>query len=201
MTELQEDILREKAVVERRLRKLAIRDRNNKAHFPPNFIRTTRYTIISFLPLSILNQYKRLANVYFLMLSVLSCIPIIAPWSPVSMITPTLFVLGVAVLRDGIEDYFRYKADQKSNGQMVMRVECDENCKVVVREVSSADVCVGDIMWIREEDDLPADVVFLGGGIVQHDGGQPECFVQTSSLDGEKNLKKKAAPKGLRLPI
>ena len=26
-----------------------------------------------------------------------------------------------------------------------------------------------------------------------------ECFVHTSSLDGEKNLKKKAAPKGLRV--
>ena len=50
------------------------------------------------------------------MLSILSTIEIIAPWSPVTMITPAMFVLGVAVLRDGIEDYFRYRSDQMSNG-------------------------------------------------------------------------------------
>ena len=58
---------------------------------------------------------------------------------------------------------------------------------------------VGDIIWVPDEIEIPADILILGGGNVQSLGGQVECFVHTSSLDGEKNLKKKAAPKGLRV--
>ena len=63
----------------------------------------------------------------------------------------------------------------------------------------SRDIVVGDVLWIRNEEELPADVIIVGGGIAKTDGGQPECFVQTSSLDGEKTLKKKSVPKGLRI--
>lgn len=45
---------------------------------------------------------------------------------------------------------------------------------------------------INENDDIPADLVIIGTS--QLDAG---CFVQTSSLDGEKNLKVKKVPKNL----
>ena len=69
----------------------------------------------SFLPLALLYQYKRLANWYFLVLSILGAIPGITPWSPVTQITPTVFVLMVAVVREGVEDYMRYRADRHTN--------------------------------------------------------------------------------------
>ena len=67
------------------------------------------------MPLALIFQYKRLANWYFLALSVLGAIPGITPWSPVTQITPTVFVLMVAVVREGIEDYMRYRADKHTN--------------------------------------------------------------------------------------
>lgn len=37
-----------------------------------NKVRLTRYTLLSFIPLSLLYQFKRAANIYFLIISILS---------------------------------------------------------------------------------------------------------------------------------
>jgi len=52
--------------------------------FISNYIKTTKYTLLNFLPLSILYQYKRLANCYFLFVCLISLIPNISPWAPIS---------------------------------------------------------------------------------------------------------------------
>jgi P-type E1-E2 ATPase len=49
-----------------------------------------------------------------------------------------------------------------------------------------ADVKCGDLIFLQEGDHLPADIVFI---MSSADNG--ECFVQTSSLDGERALKHK----------
>ena len=83
--------------------------------YADNYIKTTKFTVWSFLPLALAYQYQRLANWYFLVLSILGAIPGISPWSPVTQITPTVFVLMVAVVREGVEDYLRYRADRHTN--------------------------------------------------------------------------------------
>ena len=40
-----------------------------------NYIRTTKYTFWSFLPLSLMYQFKREANIYFLLQAILNSIP------------------------------------------------------------------------------------------------------------------------------
>jgi len=52
---------------------------------------------------------------------------------------------------------------------------------------------VGDILFIEEETIFPADVILLGSS------NRGVCFIQTSSLDGEKNLKKRNAAKDFEL--
>lgn len=145
----------------------------NKKQFPSNFISTTRYSALSFLPLAILNQYRKLTNVYFLIILILSCFPAISPYSPLLQLLGVVFVLAVALIRDGIEDYYRYLSDQKSNSQPCKLID---PAKGPVN-IPSADIVVGGLLWVRNEEELPADVVFIGGGIVTSDGGQPEAFV------------------------
>lgn len=48
-------------------------------------------------------QFKRLANVYFLVTAVLQFIPAISPLSPVSAVAPLIFVLVVSLLRAAVE--------------------------------------------------------------------------------------------------
>lgn len=67
--------------------------------FPTNFISTAKYTAISFLPLAILLQFKRYANIYFLVTAILQSIPQISPLSSATAWAPLIFVVGLSVLR------------------------------------------------------------------------------------------------------
>lgn len=49
-------------------------DPDPQTYYPPNVIVTSRYNMISFLPKSIFEQFRRLANVYFLVLGVIAAI-------------------------------------------------------------------------------------------------------------------------------
>jgi len=56
----------------------------------------------------------------------------------------------------------------------------------------SDELVVGDIVLVEEDDTFAADLILLTSSL---EGGV--CFIQTSSLDGEKNLKKRSKPKDL----
>lgn len=153
--------------------------RNARYPYATNYIKTTKYTIITFLPMSLLLQFMRVANVYFLIIAILQSIPVISPLSPYTAIMPLLFVLGVSVLREGIEDYRRYKTDKKTNMMTFHKLQS----KGTFEEIQSKDIKVGDILLVDENSTFPADLILLksSGGL--------NAFIQTSSLDGEKNLK------------
>ena len=96
------------------MRELFINDReaNKPAKFASNYIKTTKYNALTFFPLALLFQFKRLANVYFLIISILSAFPSISPYSPASAFAPFLFVLMISIVREGFEDFARYRSDR-----------------------------------------------------------------------------------------
>ena len=150
-----------------------------------NYIRTTKYTAWSFLPLSLIQQFKRMANVYFLLQAVLNSIPQISAMNPVTAWSPLAFVLGVSMMREGLEDYQRYKSDIKTNRQSIMFIK---GGKLSVGQAK--DIKVGDLLMVNENEEFPADIVLLSSS-----AAEGTCYVQTSSLDGEKNLKTKKTAK------
>lgn len=60
------------------------------------------------------------------------------------------------------------------------------------KQMRSDQMVVGDIVFVKEDETFAADLIVLTSS---HEGGF--CFIQTSSLDGEKNLKKRSKPKDL----
>lgn len=58
--------------------------------------------------MSLMYQFKRGANVYFLLQAVLNSIPAVSAMNPITAILPLSFVLGISMLREGLEDYARY---------------------------------------------------------------------------------------------
>jgi hypothetical protein len=84
--------------------------RSKKRNTKPNYIRTTKYTVLTFLPLNLYFQFSRVYNVYFL-LGALSTLGGTSSISPASMILPLLIVLLFSAIKDAYEDYvcsFRY---------------------------------------------------------------------------------------------
>ena len=88
---------------------------NYSNEYPSNFIRTTKYNLFNCLPKSLLLQFKRYANIYFLIVAILQAFPEISPLQPFSAIAPLCFVLALSLLREWMEDYERYKSDLEIN--------------------------------------------------------------------------------------
>jgi len=44
-------------------------------------------------------------------------IPLISPLTPFSAVAPLIFVIALSMLREGYEDYQRYKSDKDSNSR------------------------------------------------------------------------------------
>lgn len=78
-----------------------------------NKIRTTKYTVLSFLPKNLLEQFHRVANLYFIFIVVLNWY--IGAFAKEVSLIPVLFVLGVTAIKDLFEDRRRRASDKRIN--------------------------------------------------------------------------------------
>ena len=157
-------------------------------HVKNNTIDTTKYNIFTFIPKALLLQFVRLANIYFLVCAILQCIPIISPLHPATAVVPLVFVLSVSIIREGIEDYARSVLDKQQNNE-----ETTAYRNGTWEKTTSGTLYVGEIVEVLQDSTFPADLILLDselpGGI---------CFIETGTLDGEKTLKQKEAPRETR---
>mmetsp|Transcript_6396 Transcript_6396/g.8898 ORF Transcript_6396/g.8898 Transcript_6396/m.8898 type:complete len:1206 (+) Transcript_6396:189-3806(+) len=153
---------------------------NERKGFPSNRITTTKYSIFSFIPKNLFEQFRRATNIYFLCIVVITFVPSISPLTPITSVAPLIFVLGVSALREAYEDYMRFRADRKSNNREYEVIQPDGTHN----KVPSKDLKVGTFICIKKEEPIPADTIVLTTSI--EDG---LCYVETSQLDGETNLK------------
>ena len=158
---------------------------NNAFKYRSNFIKTSKYNLLTFLPKSILVQFKRYANVYFLFTAIFQSIPQISPLHPFSAIAPFLFVIALAVLREGYEDYLRHVSDTELNSNTCTVYRNGRFVEDQWRKLQ-----VGDVVKVEDSESFPADLIVLVSSNLN-----AMCYIETASLDGEKNLKPKVAPK------
>lgn len=86
---------------------------------PDNRIRTTKYTLLSFLPKNLLEQFHRVANLYFIFIVLLNWFPSINAFGKEVAMFPVAFVLGVTAMKDLIEDRRRHASDKRINNSTV----------------------------------------------------------------------------------
>eukprot|EP00759_Apiculatamorpha_spiralis_P001615 PhF_6_TR10576/c0_g1_i2/m.16864 len=156
---------------------------NQKYHFPSNYIRTTKYTLFTFIPLNMWEQFSRLSNLFFLINMIISLIPGLSPVFPMTTILPLVVVVSVSSVRDALEDLARYQSDVRANNSPVVVVR-----DRTLQKVTSKDVIVGSILYLTKDQEIPSDTLVLATSM--NDG---ECFVETANLDGETNRKPKCA--------
>ncbi|XP_034611486.1 phospholipid-transporting ATPase IK [Trachemys scripta elegans] len=147
--------------------------------YEDNAIKTAKYNVLTFLPLNLYEQFHRLANLYFLFVILLQTVPEIStlPWF--TLLLPLSFLLLLRGLRDLIDDIARHRSDWMINSRP---------CEILVGKSFSwkkwRDICVGDIVCLRKDSFVPADLLLLSSS-------EPSslCYVETADIDGETNLK------------
>uniref|UniRef100_A0A8C6PCK8 ATPase phospholipid transporting 11A n=1 Tax=Nothobranchius furzeri TaxID=105023 RepID=A0A8C6PCK8_NOTFU len=136
------------------------------------------YTFWNFIPKNLFEQFRRIANFYFLVIFLVQLI-IDTPTSPITSGLPLFFVITVTAIKQGYEDWLRHKADCSINE---CPVDVVQQGKVV--RTQSHKLRVGDIVVVREDETFPCDLIFLSSS--RYDG---ICYVTTTSLDGESSHK------------
>ena len=159
--------------------------KNKRYYLKDNLITTTKYNVFTFIPKSLLYQFSRLSNVYFLFTAIIQSIPLISPLTSLTAIIPLIFVLGISMIRELIEDLVRNTYDNLNNNEEVIVLRNNRFVKSVSKTLQ-----YGEIILVYENKNIPADMILIDTGFEEG-----ICYVETSSLDGEKTLKLKVANK------
>ncbi|XP_072897346.1 phospholipid-transporting ATPase IF isoform X2 [Hemitrygon akajei] len=146
--------------------------------FPDNRIISSKYTIWNFIPKNLFEQFRRIANFYFLVIFLVQLM-IDTPTSPFTSGLPLFFVITVTAIKQGYEDWLRHKADNEVNNTPVYVIRSGS-----LVQTRSQNIRVGDIVKIEKDQTFPTDLVLLSS-----DRANGTCYVTTASLDGETNLK------------
>ncbi|PVU96079.1 hypothetical protein BB561_001398 [Smittium simulii] len=85
--------------------------------YPKNNISTARYNIISFLPAQLLAQFSKVANIYFLFISILQQVPGWSTTGKFSTLFPLCVFVTFGIAHEAYDDYRRHKMDRAENSQ------------------------------------------------------------------------------------
>jgi phospholipid-transporting ATPase len=158
------------------------RDHNT---FRSNKISTTKYNLFTFIPKFLFEQFRRYANCFFLAIVLLQQIPDVSPTGRYTTLLPLTIILLLSALKEIVEDWKRHRADNTVNNTAISVF--DER-KGQFKTVKWKDIRVGEIVKVSNGEFFPADLILLSSS-------EPKgmCYVETSNLDGETNLKIKTA--------
>ncbi|XP_034472597.1 probable phospholipid-transporting ATPase VA isoform X1 [Drosophila innubila] len=156
--------------------------------FVGNKIRTTKYTLLSFIPKNLLEQFHRVANLYFIFIVLLNWVPAINAFGKEVAMIPVLFVLGVTAVKDLFEDRRRRASDKRINNT-TCRVYDGETERY--KRIKWQDLRVGDIVHLSNNETVPADILLL-----RTSDPHGVCYIDTCDLDGETNLKRREVVRG-----
>jgi len=156
---------------------------HQKKFKPPKYknnkIKTSKYNLLNFLPKSLLFQFLRFYNFYFLATVVLQGIPAVSTMPVYLAALPFIFVLGVSIVREAYEDIKRKRQDRLINNTKTLALQGNK-----FHEVKWAQLKPGDIVLVHEDETFPTDMLLLECS--DHFG---TSYIQTTTLDGERALK------------
>lgn len=157
-----------------------------------NRIKTAKYEVHNFVCKNLLEQFRKQANFYFLIISAVMYVgektplfvPTIKAWSTAGTLAIMIMVSMTLAMYD---DYNRHVDDKNVNEKkFVEKLKCEGQMWQKDQDIEWQALEEGDLVKLRAGDEIPADIVVLAC-----DNGET-AFVSTAGLDGETSLKPKA---------
>lgn len=197
-----------------------------KGGYPPNIISNHKFTAITFLPLTLYHEFSFFFNLYFLLVALSQCIPALQIGYLSSYIVPLVFVLTITLGKEAHDDIARRRRDKEANSELYevllftpaaagptagrprlgkkkattaeqgrLRVDSDDTPTVMKK---SRDLKVGDVLVLKKDQRVPADVVILKtisneANSTDEEAASGETFIRTDQLDGETDWKLRLA--------
>lgn len=90
--------------------------------YPTNRTSSTKYSPLTFLPLSLFQQLKNVIVCFYLLNSLLQTFPAISTNSPLAGFIPTCWIILMGILFDLLADLRRWKTDKSVNHATVYKL-------------------------------------------------------------------------------
>lgn len=166
-----------------------------RSKYPPNIVSNAKYTPWSFLPRTLYNEFSFFFNIYFLLVALSQIIPVLRIGYMSSYIAPLAFVVSISLGKEALDDIGRRRRDAEANAEefsvlafdkplerQTLSARGDVNSEIanaIQVTKKSRDLKVGDVLKIRKNQRLPADVVILKS--VSNDTAHQDTVTELSS--------------------
>lgn len=160
--------------------------------FPSNKLNNQKYSLLTFLPLLLYNEFKFFFNMFFLIIALTQFIPMLKVGLLVTYVAPLAVVLVITCFKEAHDDLQRRRRDKELNNYPYYRAgrenEKGKRNKEGLLLVRAKDIKVGMIVRVNHNERLPADMVLL---YTTEKSGS--IFLRTDQLDGETDWKPRKA--------
>ena len=171
-------------IVSRERRRITQTGQTTPSSFMTNKLKNNRYNIITFIPITLFNQFKFFYNLFFLIICISQFIPALKVGYTFTYVAPLVFVIMVSMIKEAVDDIGRYKKDKIMNNKQYEYLKRDGQWGMK----TAAELHVGDIIKVYQNERFPADCLLLNttdkNGCV---------FIRTDQLDGETDWKLRKA--------
>uniref|UniRef100_A0ABD2X2D0 P-type ATPase N-terminal domain-containing protein n=1 Tax=Trichogramma kaykai TaxID=54128 RepID=A0ABD2X2D0_9HYME len=75
------------------------------ATYRNNHISTAKYSLLTFIPSFLFEQFRRYSNCFFLFIALMQQIPDVSPTGRFTTLVPLIFILSVSAIKEFIEDF------------------------------------------------------------------------------------------------
>lgn len=186
--------------------------RSDDQNYPANRSRSQKYSLLTFLPIVLANQFIFFLNIYLLVICLTQAIPDFRIGATWTYYGPLVFVLFVTLVREAVDDYRRYRRDceinarkyRKLTAEGIVELSSDQIRGMESTPIAFSGICVfpsilghsyvcgtlshsssvSDLIIVKKNQTVPADMVFLR--TTEKSG---TCFIKTDQLDGETDWK------------
>lgn len=131
------------------------------------------------------HQFRYFFNLFFLLIALSQFVDMLKVGFMFTYVAPLLLVLGFTLFKEAYDDYNRKRRDEETNHHSYTLLEKGTGA---TREILSKDLRVGQVIEVRSNQRIPADLVILS---TSDDDGS--VFVRTDQLDGETDWKLRRA--------
>uniref|UniRef100_A0A915BCA8 Phospholipid-transporting ATPase n=2 Tax=Parascaris univalens TaxID=6257 RepID=A0A915BCA8_PARUN len=159
---------------------------HNYRHYCGNEITTAKYSLLTFIPKNLWEQFHRIANLYFVIIACLNWVPALQAFNRYIGMIPVGLILLLTASKDAYEDFRRRRLDKQINCSYCHVWDSDKNR---FRKMQWRHVIVGDFVHLSIDEVIPADIL-----LIRSSDTSGVCFVETSNLDGETSLKQRRVP-------
>lgn len=189
-----------------------------------NQVITSRYTALTFLPMGIFEQFRRVANLYFLVIGVVMFIGEYTSLfnsvvNPITVLFPLSFVIFVSLLQEGLADLGRHRSDSKVNNHPCIIFGRSKDVGAEKKRKRDDAIMDGKDVNIELDDQSEKncgiafesikrmnirqghlvlirnrDMIPADIVLLASSSDNGNVYIETSSIDGETNLKLRSSP-------